>query len=115
MTKELVPQLLFEIDVHDAMDAGVAAHEATVKRCACCVFEIQTSVHAPFVEAWDGKLFCRGCAFGVVKTGYCTLHENAVYPDVAGQHPHLSLLDYPDEFVPPMLKDRIREQPAVST
>jgi hypothetical protein len=100
----------------DKIEASNAEWEKRIKRCACCVFVYDRSdtdpTCKPFVEAWDGKLFCPVCAFAVIPTGHCTLHRETHYPDVAAVVPRLDELDYPDEFVVPELKAALRKSRA---
>jgi hypothetical protein len=93
------------------MDAVIAGIEKELIRCGCCIFVLDLSNRepnfAPFVETYDGRRWCPACAFGVLQSGYCTLHLNDVFPEVSAVTPRVSILTYPDEFVPRELKDKL--------
>lgn len=113
---KMFSRVVAEMRTMDRMDAVVAAHEKRTKRCSCCFLMYDRSdtdpTCKPFVEAWDGKLFCPACAFAVIPTGHCTLHRATHYEDVAALVPQLDELEYPDEFVIPELKAALRKRRA---
>ena len=93
-------QLIAAADYARSVDNVMAAHRATIVRCACC----EVCWHAgepPFEETFDAKYLCRHCAYGVLRCGACPLHRNVIYPEIAAKVPRIHPRDYPPEVLVP--------------
>lgn len=62
-------------------------------RCTCC------RVMEKLVEAEDGRKFCPVCAYGTLRTGYCTFHATCHYPEYADMVEAIPLHMYPRELL----------------
>lgn len=62
-------------------------------RCTCCP-ELKA-----LTETEDGKLFCPVCAYGVLRSGYCTFHSTEHYPEIAAVAPRVPLYEFPKELL----------------
>lgn len=87
-----VDLILFEMDFTKRVEEGLASLPR-VPRCCCCPERVKLT------ETEDGKLFCPICAYGVLRTGYCTFHATDHYPELNGTVPHLHLSEYPRELL----------------
>lgn len=85
-------ELLYARKVTTALQA-----EPLLPRCACC-FTPSTQGTDPFTETFDGKLWCRLCAHGVVACGFCTPHNSRHYDS---ELQPLSIAAYPDSVLAP--------------
>lgn len=96
----VIGAMVREQDFVRSVDKAMAAQAATVKRCSCCF----TPWHAPeaeYEETFDGKFLCRNCAYGVTRCGWCGIHNNTIYPDIAAKVPKIHPRDYPDAVLAP--------------
>jgi hypothetical protein len=96
--RALVQRLVAEQDYVAAVDKAMAAHSAKLRRCECC-FTVWHAPAPPYVETWDGKLFCVLCAFGVERCGACPVHNNVIYPEIAATVPRVNPKEYPPEVL----------------
>lgn len=96
--RALVQRLVAEQDYVAAVDKAMAAHLAKIRRCECC-FTVWHAPAPPYVETWDGKLFCVLCAFGVERCGACPVHNNVIYPEIAAATPRVNPKEYPPEVL----------------
>lgn len=98
--RSLVQRLVAEQDYVAEVDKVMSKFSATVRRCACCL----TPWHAPepvYVETIDDKLLCHRCAYGVLRCGWCGIHNNVLYPEIAATTPRVHPRDFPVDVLAP--------------
>jgi len=96
-----IDRLYAEMRFLEKVDAALAAFPKA-PRCTCCP-ELKK-----LTETEDGKLFCPVCAYGVLRSGYCTFHSTEHYPDLAASAPRVPLYTFPRELLGNVDPERFR-------
>ncbi len=98
--RAIVAKIIANQNYLSAVDRAMADFSLKVQRCSCCF----TPHHAPeaaYTETFDGKLLCRNCAYGVIRCGWCGIHNNTLYPEVAATTKRIHPREYPPEVIAP--------------
>lgn len=103
---EIDARLLEAASRHEAFARVASAMQAVVppmKRCACC--DAPEPAGVVYEETFDGKVWCRMCAYGILRTGHCTPHNSTHYLDIAANTRSLSILQYPLDVLHPFTRE----------
>ena len=91
---------------HEAFARVASAMQAVVppmKRCACC--DAPEPAGVVYEETFDAKVWCRMCAYGILRTGHCTPHNSTHYLDIAANTRSLSIEQYPLDVLHPFTRE----------